>query len=59
MYSYSGRILHVDVTARESWVERVGPEFLKKYVGGVCLATRLALDSIPEGCDPLGPDNAL
>jgi len=59
MYSYSGRILHVDVTARESWVERVGPEFLKKYVGGVCLATRLALDNIPKGCDPLGPDNAL
>ena len=59
MYSYNGRILHVDVGTQKTWVEEVSPEFLKKYIGGVGLATRLVYDNTPKGCDPLGPDNAL
>ena len=59
MYSYSGRILHVDLTTQQTRVERVEPEFLKKYIGGVGLATRLVYDNTPKGCEPLGPDNAL
>lgn len=59
MKGYTGKILHVDLTAQKSWVQEVGPEFLKKYLGGVGLATRLAYDNLPAGCDPLGPDNAL
>jgi len=59
MHSYSGKILHVDLTDRTTRVQRVGPEFLKKYLGGVGLATRLVYDNTPAGCDPLGPDNAL
>lgn len=59
MYSYSGKILHIDVSTRQSWVQNVDAEFLKKYLGGVGLATRLVYDNTPAGCDPLGPDNAL
>jgi len=59
MYGYTGKILHIDVTTRKTWVQEVGPEFLKKYIGGVGLATRLVYDNTPKGCDPLGPDNAL
>jgi aldehyde:ferredoxin oxidoreductase len=59
MYSYSGRILHIDVGTQKTRVEEVSPEFLKKYIGGVGLATRLVYDNTPKGCDPLGPDNAL
>ncbi|MHB1296203.1 MAG: aldehyde ferredoxin oxidoreductase family protein [Anaerolineae bacterium] len=59
MYSYTGKILHVDLTAQQSWVQEVDAEFLKKYLGGVGLATRLVYDNTPKGCDPLGPDNAL
>jgi len=59
MYAYTGRILHIDVTSRTTRVQQVGPEFLKKYLGGVGLATRLVYDNTPKGCDPLGPDNAL
>lgn len=59
MYSYNGRILHVDVTTQKTKVQEVDAEFLKKYLGGVGLASRLAYDNIPPGCDPLGPDNAL
>jgi len=59
MYSYSGRILHIDVGTQKTWIEEVSPEFLKRYVGGVGLSTRLVYDNTPKGCDPLGPDNAL
>jgi aldehyde:ferredoxin oxidoreductase len=59
MHSYTGRILHIDVGARKTWVQTVDAEFLKKYLGGVGLATRLVYDNTPAGCDPLGPDNAL
>ncbi len=59
MEAYTGKILHVDVTTRETRVQEVDPDFLKKYLGGVGLATRLVYDNTPPGCDPLGPDNAL
>jgi len=59
MYAYTGKVLHVDVTSQTTRVQRLEPEFLKKYVGGVALATRLVYDNTPKGCDPLGPDNAL
>ncbi|MBC7263387.1 MAG: aldehyde ferredoxin oxidoreductase family protein [Chloroflexi bacterium] len=59
MYSYTGRILHIDLTTKKSWVQHIHEDFLKKYVGGVGLATRLAYDNTPKGVDPLGPDNAL
>jgi aldehyde:ferredoxin oxidoreductase len=59
MNSYNGRILHIDVGAQKSWAQEVSPEFLKKYLGGVGLASRLVYDNAPKGCDPLGPENAL
>lgn len=59
MFSYSGRILHIDVSTRKTHVQQVNEEFLKKYIGGVSLATRLVYDNTPKGADPLGPDNAL
>ncbi|MBC7235910.1 MAG: aldehyde ferredoxin oxidoreductase family protein, partial [Chloroflexi bacterium] len=59
MYSYTGKILHVDLSKQKTWVEEVDADFLKKYIGGVGLATRLAYDNIPRGADPLGPENAL
>ncbi len=59
MYSYSGRVLHVDVGTRTSWVEQLDESLLKKLLGGVGLATWLVYKNTPAGCDPLGPDNAL
>jgi len=59
MYAYTGKILHIDMTERKTRIEKVSPEFLKRYLGGVGLATRLVYDNTPAGCDPLGPDNAL
>jgi aldehyde:ferredoxin oxidoreductase len=59
MRAYTGRILHIDATTRKTAVQKVGTEYLKKYLGGVGLATRLVYDNTPKGCDPLGPENAL
>ena len=59
MHGYTGKILHVDASTRRTWVEEKSPEFLKKYIGGIGLATRLAYDNLPAGADPLGPENAL
>lgn len=56
---YWGKILHIDVSKRKSRVQRVSKKWLKKYVGGVCMASRLAYDNIPKGADPLGPENAV
>ncbi len=39
MFSYTGRILHVDLAGGRSWVTHVDESYLKTYVGGVCLAT--------------------
>ncbi|MBM3187726.1 MAG: aldehyde ferredoxin oxidoreductase, partial [Chloroflexi bacterium] len=59
MKGYTGKILHVDLSAQRSWVQDVDSEFLRTYIGGVGLATRLLYDNATAGCDPLGPDNAL
>ena len=59
MYSYNGRILHIDVGTQKTRVEEVSPEFLKKYLGGAGLASRFVYDNTPKGCDPLGPENVL
>ncbi len=56
---YWGKILHIDVTNRKWKVQQVNDDWLKKYVGGVCMASRLAYDNIPKGADPFGPDNAV
>lgn len=59
MYSYRGKLIHVDLSSRRSKVEELGPDFLKKYLGGVGLASRILYDGIKPGCDPLGEDNAI
>jgi aldehyde:ferredoxin oxidoreductase len=59
MYSYTGRILHIDLSGRRSWVSHVDETYLKTYVGGVGLASRLLYEHTKRGTDPLGPENAL
>ena len=59
MYSYTGKILHIDVGTRKTRVQHIGEDYLKTYIGGVSLAARLAYDNTPKGADPLGPENAL
>jgi aldehyde:ferredoxin oxidoreductase len=57
MYGYSGKILHIDLTDRKTWVEEKPESWYKIYIGGVSMATRLCWENITPGCDPLSPDN--
>jgi len=57
--SYHGKILIINLTTQEVKVEELSPAFLKAYLGGVGLATRLLYEYMPEGTDALSPENPL
>ncbi len=59
MYGYSGKILHIDLASRKTWVETKPEEWYKTYIGGVSMASRLCWENIEAGCDPLSPDNPI
>ncbi|MBN1487780.1 MAG: aldehyde ferredoxin oxidoreductase family protein [Anaerolineae bacterium] len=59
MYGYSGRILHIDLTDRKTWVEKKPESWYKMYIGGVSMASRLLWENIEVGCDPLSPGNPI
>ncbi|MFN8626120.1 MAG: aldehyde ferredoxin oxidoreductase N-terminal domain-containing protein [Candidatus Binatia bacterium] len=56
---FAGYIGFVDLSKRRSWRERVPRQWAKDFIGGQGIASWLALDLIPRGCDPFGPDNAV
>jgi len=51
-------LLEVDLTTRKSRVIDV-TEDVKTYLGGNGLGNKLIWDLVPQGTDPLGPDNIL
>ncbi|MEA3376364.1 MAG: aldehyde ferredoxin oxidoreductase family protein [Chloroflexota bacterium] len=59
MHGYSGRILHIDLTNRKTWVESKPEDWYKTYIGGVSMASRLCWENIEPGCDPLSPGNPI
>jgi aldehyde:ferredoxin oxidoreductase len=59
MYGYNGKILHVDLTERTTWVENKPEEWFKIYIGGCSMATRLCWENIEVGCDALAPGNPI
>ncbi len=59
MYGYSGRILHIDLAERKTWVEDKPEEWYKLYIGGVSMAARLLWENIEVGCDPLSAGNPI
>jgi aldehyde:ferredoxin oxidoreductase len=59
MHGYSGRILHIDLNTRKTWVESKPEEWYKMYIGGVSMATRLCWENIKVGCDPLSAGNPI
>ncbi|MGC8780030.1 MAG: aldehyde ferredoxin oxidoreductase family protein [Anaerolineae bacterium] len=54
-----GKILHVDLTTKKTWVETPPDELYLKLVGGRALEAYLLLRDLPVGADPLGPENLL
>lgn len=54
---YTGKILHVDLTAGRHWVEEPGEDLLRKLMGGRALVAHYLLTLVPRGADSLGPEN--
>lgn len=55
MYGYHGRYLRIDVSAAAAEWVAIPPEVLRRFVGGVGLATWLLHREAPVGVDPLAP----
>jgi len=51
-----GRILHVDLGERRSWIESVGEEVYRQFLGGYGLGAWLMWKHYPAGTDPLAPE---
>ena len=56
---YNGKILHLDLTKGALTVEEPDEAFYRKYMGGSAMGMYYILRDMPQGADPLGPDNVL
>lgn len=57
--SYWNQLLDVDLTTGEHRTVQLSDDFLRQYLGGAGLSTRILYDEVEPGTDPLGPDNVL
>src|SRR2546426_12674551 len=55
----TAKVLHVDLSARQTRVEEIPEVTIRKYLGGGALACHVLVRDMPAGVDPLGPDNML
>ena len=56
---YAGSILYVDLTSQSTRKEPLDTELVKTLIGGYGINNKLAYDLIPEGTDPLSPENLI
>lgn len=56
---YNGKILNVNLSTGEITVEQPDESLYRQYLGGYGIGARMLWDRVPQGADPLGPDNML
>jgi len=56
---FMGRILRINLTAGSISEEVIPDDTIRKYIGGVGIATSYLYDEVPAGVDPLGAENKL
>ena len=59
MSGITAKLLHVDLTSRQTRTEELPEPLVRKYLGGGSLAAYILLRDMAAGVDPLGPDNVL
>ncbi|MBD3173052.1 aldehyde ferredoxin oxidoreductase [Candidatus Bathyarchaeota archaeon] len=59
MKGWNGKILRVDLTKGTTKLESYSEDIAKRFIGGRGLAVKLLWDELPQGADPLGPENML
>ena len=58
-FGYHGKVLHLDLARRTSWIEEPPANFWRIYGGGGLFATYYLLRECPRGIDALDPANLL
>ena len=58
-FGYHGKILHIDLSTRASWLEQPDERFWRIYGGGGLLAVCLLLKHCLPGMDAFDPRNLL
>ena len=58
-FGYSGNILHVNLSTKDTWIEHPKEYFYRTYWGGRALALYYMLDQMKPHTDPFSPDNLL
>jgi aldehyde:ferredoxin oxidoreductase len=58
-FGYWNKVLHVNLSDRTTWIEEPGDAFFRRYGGGRGMIAHYLLKHVPQGADPLGPDNVL
>ena len=59
MMCCQGKVLWVDLESGQTEVEEIPETAYQEVLSGTGLAARILFSAIPEGADPLGPDNVL
>ena len=59
MKGWTGKILRVDLTKGTTEVTDYSEDIAKRFIGGRGLAIKLLWDELPQGADPVGPENML
>ncbi len=56
---YSGKILRINLTDLKVTVDATSKDLARRFIGGTGYAGYVLYQEIPQGIDPLGPDNKL
>ncbi len=56
---YAGNILYIDLTRGRTRKEPLDPELVRTLIGGYGINSKLAYNLIPQGVDPLSPENLI
>ena len=56
---YLGKMLRVDLTSGDTRVERLGEDFIKKWVGGVGFGAKYLWNEVPAGVEWSDPQNRM
>jgi aldehyde:ferredoxin oxidoreductase len=59
MAGFCGKILWIDLTSGRISEEIIEEKVYRQYFGGYGLGAKILFEKIPQGADPLGPDNIL
>ena len=59
MRGYTGQILSINLTTGQHSIQNIPDRVYEQYLSGLGLGVYYLYKNLPQGCDPLGPENIL